>query len=817
MKIIVTVVYAVIVLSGIILIPNAFAESIPDWVKNNAGWWAEGQIDDSSFVSGIEWLVLNDIIEVPPTTISVASESTVPNWVKNTSGWWANNQISDNDFVNAIQYLIKIGIMKIPQADNTLADSSPIKPSSDILNTTSFFEVIVERHGFINKSVDFEGGVMNPRYNEYPEDVYTINSDGFRGPEFNIEKPDNTFRVIAVGGSTTFGIGVKDGSTWPSILDDKLQNLIEGIDIEVINAGIPAIGSLNESKLIKGKLVRYEPDMIIIYDGANDAMCKLVEHITKNHANTEEYIKQRCGVYSPNNYQKVYAERWSDVCELGKKNGFETVFILQPSPHFDKILTDQEFKQYFLRAEHTFFLDAVDSFAQQIKNMKEHCTVVADFRDAFDYHLEPLYFDYVHVNHQGNEILASKIIELISPILQKEGVTKQIPPQPSIIKPFNDPDLLLRLYEANWGNLTSNQAIFLGQNLTGQDFSNSDLKDKIFFGSDLSGANFENSVLSGSDFSLANLENANFKNAVIDGIKLRQTNLDYTDFSNVNFHNVDVINVDFTNTILKNSNLSNKDLTKTFLYKSDLSGANLSGSDLSLVYLGDTVLKDANLTNALLYEADLSLALDKDLSGTVIVGAVITHSNLVGVDFSGKDLSAVNFFSSDLTGQDFTNNITFFNNSFMDAELSNANFEGVDIFTGELFSTTFKNKAHLQILSHDEIADEVFESPGHRLVFSTEIRGNDLVVNYIFFVSFKGANLENASFKNADLKFTNFYLANLANADLSGADLTKAYLGKADLSNANLEGANLQGAILDNTIFTGANLKCINHPICESG
>ena len=29
---------------------SAHAETIPDWVKNNAGWWADGTIDDSSFV-----------------------------------------------------------------------------------------------------------------------------------------------------------------------------------------------------------------------------------------------------------------------------------------------------------------------------------------------------------------------------------------------------------------------------------------------------------------------------------------------------------------------------------------------------------------------------------------------------------------------------------------------------------------------------------------------------------------------------------------------------------------------------------------------
>jgi len=31
-------------------------------IKNNAGWWANGQIDDSSFVSGLQWLITNGIM-----------------------------------------------------------------------------------------------------------------------------------------------------------------------------------------------------------------------------------------------------------------------------------------------------------------------------------------------------------------------------------------------------------------------------------------------------------------------------------------------------------------------------------------------------------------------------------------------------------------------------------------------------------------------------------------------------------------------------------------------------------------------------------
>ena len=786
MRMYITIFFGIFLISVLMFAPSISTTGaeqdfiIPSWIKNNAGWWADGQIDNNSFVSGVEWLISNHIIEVPPTTISGTVETTIPNWVKNTSGWWADNQISDDDFVNSIQYLIKVGIMTVSRTENVITDTSAVKPSSNILDTTSFFEV--------------ESDHISEKDREFPE-LYSINSEGFRGPEFMKNKPDNTYRIIAVGDSTTFGTGVTYENTWPIILEKKLQNLSKSKNIEVINAGSGIAMSLKQSKLIKEKLVDYKPDLIIAFGGQSDMICKMPEQITKNHNESKEVKTKLCGIYSPDSYDKTFAERWSEICRVGEKNGFDTVFILQPVPSFDKILSDQEFNNYFLRPEHTVYLNSLESFAQQTDNIEKHCAAAADFRGIFDYYLEPLYWDPVHVGDRGNEIIVDKVLELISPILDKEGIIKQVPVQFNTIKPSKDPEIILRLYEANWGKLLTNQKSFVGQNLSGKDFSNSNLENKVFFGSDLTDANFENSILSGSDFSLANLKNANFKNAVIDGIKLRQTTLDQTNFSNVDFSKVNLMNVDLTNAVLKNSNLSNQDLTKTFLYKSDLSGANLSNSNLSVVYFGDIVLKDTNLTKTLLYEADLSLALNKDLSGTILNDAQITHSNLVDIDFSGKDLTGVNFHRSDLTAQDFTNNITFFGNDFVETKLSNANFEGVDLSAKKTLFTIFKNKAYLKNLGIEKIITDLFGQVNYVLIVSMEVRGNDLAVGYIVINNFSYANLENANFKNSDLKVVNFQSANLTNADLSGADL----------SNANLNGAILDGAIL----------TCKNHSVCN--
>ena len=88
--------------------------TIPGWIKNNAGWWADGQIDDNSFVEGIQFLIKEGFMEIPITEQdSVSENNTIPGWIKNNAGWWADGQIDDNSFVEGIQFLIKEGFMKL--------------------------------------------------------------------------------------------------------------------------------------------------------------------------------------------------------------------------------------------------------------------------------------------------------------------------------------------------------------------------------------------------------------------------------------------------------------------------------------------------------------------------------------------------------------------------------------------------------------------------------------------------------------------------------------------------------------------------------
>jgi len=88
-------------------------EIIPDWIKNNAKWWSEGQIPDNDFLVGVQHLIKEKIIDIPDLPEQTSEQDEIPTWIRNSAAWWANGQISDDEFVNALKFLIERGILKV--------------------------------------------------------------------------------------------------------------------------------------------------------------------------------------------------------------------------------------------------------------------------------------------------------------------------------------------------------------------------------------------------------------------------------------------------------------------------------------------------------------------------------------------------------------------------------------------------------------------------------------------------------------------------------------------------------------------------------
>ncbi len=48
-----------------------------------------------------------------PDFLKVMEENTIPSWIKNNAGWWSSGKISDNDFFTGIEYLVENGLIKV--------------------------------------------------------------------------------------------------------------------------------------------------------------------------------------------------------------------------------------------------------------------------------------------------------------------------------------------------------------------------------------------------------------------------------------------------------------------------------------------------------------------------------------------------------------------------------------------------------------------------------------------------------------------------------------------------------------------------------
>ncbi len=98
---------------------------------------------------------------------------------------------------------------------------------------------------------------------KYKDFEVVINSHGLRGKEFLETKPKNTFRVIVVGASNTFGM-VAEKDTYPQQLEDLLNKSKSSVRYEVINAGVSGYRlsqiSYNAIQLIE----KYKPDLVVI-------------------------------------------------------------------------------------------------------------------------------------------------------------------------------------------------------------------------------------------------------------------------------------------------------------------------------------------------------------------------------------------------------------------------------------------------------------------------------------------------------------------------------------------------------------------------
>ena len=130
--------------------------------------------------AAITWVLITLVLLSLPAIQEVKGESPVPDWIKNNAGWWSEGIISEIEFLNGIKWLIENGVIII---------EASAEPGNIIFNQNNPDQPVLE---LVTNSTSNEPALVIK--NESNENLFKINADGSIqiGSNTVIINPDGT-------------------------------------------------------------------------------------------------------------------------------------------------------------------------------------------------------------------------------------------------------------------------------------------------------------------------------------------------------------------------------------------------------------------------------------------------------------------------------------------------------------------------------------------------------------------------------------------------------------------------------------------------
>jgi len=286
-----------------------------------------------------------------------------------------------------------------------------------------------------------------------------LNELGYRGDLPTLTK-GNEFRIFLLGGSTAY-----HGFPYEKTISQKLESKLKekGLsNAKVYNFGVASANSGQELSLLIHKLVDYNPDMVISYDGGNDLQpylydprpnypydfavreksilqfkelenlkpsqllliffkkSRVISHFFSQKIDdsilyTPE-LRREVGYGSPQWKQQIvvdYTQNIMKMQQLSYSFGFEHIALLQPIVIYKEPLVGEE-KNLFNTI--IFAKDVYDSFALSLENLEKARNIdfFHDLRNVFDGQNQELFWDFIHIYEEpGHDILADEISDIV--------------------------------------------------------------------------------------------------------------------------------------------------------------------------------------------------------------------------------------------------------------------------------------------------------------------------------------------------------------------------------------------------------------------
>ena len=351
-----------------ILVTNSSAQEehqIPDWVKNVAGWWATNDISEKEFLDGIEYLINNNIIYIPfmPCAAAAAAATSdptleaklIPDWVKNVAGWWATGQIEDADFLNGIEYLIKKDILgidnekilgKVPIEDVKFSSSWTVNKDAQVFVSSSFFE-IYGRNG--DCLIDTKDGIskwksttlgLNPNKMDQYNEVALWNDP----QNAVVVYPYFTFTAYQPQGFYNYYDGSCDDCTTTKLAKPTSQYTSSGKAHQALT--LLGYSSITDIDIDKDPSILQQFDKVIILH--NEYVTRAMFDAITSHPNVIYLYPNALYAEIEVNYtdKTVTLIRGHNYPEQEIKNGFDWPFDNTHPYEYDNLCLDMEF--YFI-------------------------------------------------------------------------------------------------------------------------------------------------------------------------------------------------------------------------------------------------------------------------------------------------------------------------------------------------------------------------------------------------------------------------------------------------------------------------------------
>ncbi len=256
---------------------------------------------------------------------------------------------------------------------------------------------------------------------------YTYSYEGYY-PGISIygQERKKNYKIVALGGSTTDGTW-KTMKSWPQFLYEQLGRK----DITVYNAGVSGYVSGQELIRLIRDILPLNPDMVIVYDGANDSGGNVVtpeEPYAFNYARKvyefgarhmeDEYLERMGGKYLVNygiQSSKGRFENWLSNIEsmqaICKARNIVFYSFMQPLLLSKGSYNEAEWEMHE-KYEGNYSFMAGFRDAMKRNNIELSHPYIHDLSGIFD-EVEDVYFDTCHVYEKGNEIIAREIYKYI--------------------------------------------------------------------------------------------------------------------------------------------------------------------------------------------------------------------------------------------------------------------------------------------------------------------------------------------------------------------------------------------------------------------